>query len=374
MSLICLDARTIQDHFPGIGRYTFNLALALADAAPQEEFVLLHDPAQKNTRFDLAVLRAKPNVRVVETNTPNFSAREQWVIPAALRQMCAGVYHSPYYIMPYRPGVATVVTAHDLLPLHYPQYFSMFERVIFNLTIRLSLRTANKIIAPSRVCADDIHVRLGIDSTRLVVIPEAADPIFRPSSQEQIAALRHRLGLPDSYVLYVGSNKPHKNLVRLVEAFAIADLPSSVSLVVAGPWEARLPQAKQRAAELGLTNVRWLDEVARADLPALYSGATLFVFPSEYEGFGLPPLEAMACGAPVLSSNAASLREVGGESARYFDPHDVNALANEMKSILTDAGLREYMKAQSLRQAAKFSWFDAARATYQVYQSARRAT
>jgi alpha-1,3-rhamnosyl/mannosyltransferase len=177
--------------------------------------------------------------------------------------------------------------------------------------------------------------------------------------------------LPEKYVLYFGSNKPHKNLPRLVEAFArwhTESRESQIRLVVAGQWDVRYPEAKQRAEDLNAP-VLFIGSVDDAALPALYSSATAFVFPSLYEGFGLPPLEAMACGVPVVCSNAASLPEVVGDAALLVNPRAAEEIAAAITRVLTDAALRDELRAKSLVRASQFSWERTARATLRVYES-----
>jgi alpha-1,3-rhamnosyl/mannosyltransferase len=173
-------------------------------------------------------------------------------------------------------------------------------------------------------------------------------------------------------VLYLGSNKPHKNLVRLIEAWRIVtssfQLPASC-LIVAGVWDERYPEVKLRAAELGLGDrVIFLGPVAESDLPALYSGATLFAFPSIYEGFGLPVLEAMACGVPVVCSNVSSLPEVAGAAALLVDPLDVDGLAAAIGRVLADGNLRAELRQKGVAQAARFTWEETARRTLAIYR------
>jgi alpha-1,3-rhamnosyl/mannosyltransferase len=188
-----------------------------------------------------------------------------------------------------------------------------------------------------------------------------------------LEAVRRKYGLPEYFVLYLGSNKPHKNLGRLVEAWAqFRNSKFEIrSLVVAGHWDSRYPQAQQKATELGLGEaVRFLGDVSEADLPALYNLATVFAFPSLYEGFGLPPLEAMACGTPVVCANTSSLPEVVGDAALLFDPLDVPALAAALAQALSDADLRTALHARGLARARLFSWERTARETLAVYRQA----
>jgi len=201
-----------------------------------------------------------------------------------------------------------------------------------------------------------------------VVTPLAADPGFRPQPPEAIAAVSRKYALPERYVLYFGSNKAHKNLVRLVQAFGQAQWQSA-ALVIAGQWDSRYPEAKQLATQAGWQDrVRFIGPVAEADLPALYAGATLFVFPSEYEGFGLPPLEAMACGTPVACSNTSSLPEVVGEAAALFNPRDVAGIQAALEQCLGSAEELARLRERGLERAREFSWERVARQTLAVYE------
>jgi alpha-1,3-rhamnosyl/mannosyltransferase len=184
-----------------------------------------------------------------------------------------------------------------------------------------------------------------------------------------VEAVRRRYALPERYVLYLGSNKPHKNLIRLIEAWALlAEYGTRSTLLIAGTWDPRHPEPRLLARRLGLENIRWLGPVPEPDIPALYAGATAFVFPSLYEGFGLPVLEAMACGTPVACSNTSSLPEVVGDAALLFDPTDAAGIAEALSRLMHDADLRADLRERTLRQAARFSWERTARATLTVYR------
>lgn len=361
---ILVDGRTIQDHFPGIARYTFNLVRALAQVAPEDEFQVLHDPAARNTRYDLSTLRRYPNLQLTPGAAPVFSLSEQWRIPRQVKRLASDVVHAPYYVRPYAMPAPVVFTAHDLIPMLYPAYFTWRERLIFGAAMALAWRTACKVIAVSQTTARDLQRLLGVPDDRIALVPEAADPAFRPQPDQAIAAVRQKYALPDEYALYFGSNKPHKNLMRLVEAWAEVAACTPTKLVIAGHWDARYPQAKERAAALGLEGrIRFAGPIAEADAPALYAGAKVFVFPSLYEGFGLPVLEAMACGVPVVCSRASSLPEVASEAALMVNPNDTSALAAAICRVLEDAQLAHALRARGLERAAHFSWEQAARTT-----------
>ena len=232
------------------------------------------------------------------------------------------------------------------------------------------------MIAISGSARDDIHHYYRVPRERIAVTPLAADRSFAPQPPAVIAALRARLDLPARYVLFLGANKPHKNGERLVRAWrrVVAeggDATADATLLMAGHYDPRYPEAKELVAEYGLEGrVRFMPNVAEADLPALYAGAEIFCFPSYYEGFGLPPLEAMACGAPVVCAFASSLPEVVGEAALTVDPYSAIEIAAALTRLLRNAGLRNQLRERGLRRARQFSWRRTALATLDVYQDA----
>jgi len=367
LNRVVLDARTATPRFPGIGRYVANLARALAEFAPPGP-VLLCDPTTPPVRLPSSGLSPLPCA------ASPFGLAQQWCVPRALRRANAQLYHSTYYLMPYLPGTPTVLTVYDLIPLRYPRYFSVAQRLVFAVAHRLALRTARAVLAISEATRADLARAFGVTAEKVTVTPLAAAEHFRPQSLAAIDALRRRLGLPDRYILYVGSNKPHKNLARLVEAFARARRhPACVSLhlVIAGRWDSRYPEAQIRAQRLGvIDHVAFLPDVADDMLPALYSGAELFVFPSEYEGFGLPVLEAMACGTPVICADRSSLPEVASDAARLVDPHDVAGLAAAISELASSPERRADLRTRGLARAARFTWRRTAEQTYAVYEAA----
>jgi alpha-1,3-rhamnosyl/mannosyltransferase len=388
---IVIDARYVSDHFPGIGRYVYNLLRALGELDQPHSFVVLYNPALTNTRYDMAALAHFPPLRLVATHLRPFSAGEQLALPRMLRLMQADLYHAPYYIRPY-VGLPcpSITTLYDIIPRRFAEEVSPRARRLFDLLTQLAIRTSRHLIAISTSARTDLIDAYGIPADRITVTPLAADPRYRPQPAEAIAAMRTKYQLPERYILSLASNKPHKNLVGLVEAFAAlgdggqaqrrgelrmgdgrweANPPSPIpALVIAGHWDPRYPQARTAAERLGLDDtVRFLPGVPEADLPALYCGAEIFAFPSHYEGFGLPPLEALACGAPVLCCDTSSLPEVVGAAALRVAP-TATALANGLAKLLTDDALRARLRAAGPRQAALFSWQSTAKATLVVYE------
>lgn len=373
---IGLDIRYVYDHFPGIGRYSINLAQALARLDHPHTLILLHNPALPNTRYDIGALQALPNVELVSVTARPFSLAEQFHFPRQVNRLEFDVYHAPYYVKPYTGLTCpSIVTIHDLIGKRLPDVLSSRGRYLFDMMMWLAVRTAAHIITVSRSARDDILHYYRVAEERMTITPEAADQQFSPQPEEQVAQVRARYGLPQRYVLYLGSNKPHKNLVRLVQAWESIvrsedTLAPPPHLVIAGHYDQRYPEAHNLVAEHQLDDVvSFVRDVAEADVPALYSGADVFVFPSYYEGFGLPPLEAMACGVPVVCAHASSLPEVVGNAALTFDPYDVGELAACLLRVLRDDALRGALRSKGFEQVARFSWERTARETLAVYEA-----
>jgi alpha-1,3-rhamnosyl/mannosyltransferase len=372
MATFILDARSVQDHFPGIGRYTFRLACALADFFPDYRFRLLYDARVRNTRFDVASLFARANVERVDARAKFFSVAEQRLALDARISTDANAYHSPYYALPFLLRVPAIVTLADVTPLVlHSEMPNPFKRLVYLVFNQIAARRAQAVITFSNASRADLERVLQIQRAKISVVPLAADETFAPAPPTEIERVRNALGLPEKYVLYIGSNKPHKNLPRLIEAWARVE--SDTALVIAGAWDARYPQAERIAARLNLgERVLFRRAIAEADLPAVISGAQWFVFPSVHEGFGLPPLEAMACGAPVICSNASSLPEVVGDAALLFDPIRIQDIARVLSDALNDARVREHLRARGLERARQFSWQRVARETMRVYEQVAR--
>lgn len=369
MMRVGIDGRYMHDRFPGIGRYVCHLIDALARVAPTVHFVVLHDSALGSSRC--ARLAQHPNVELIEIDAPPITLSEQWRVPLAIRRLRLDVFHAPYHVKPCWLPCPSVVSLHDVIPAIYPQALrSRSARLACELSIRLALRTARRIVTPSHASCRDLVCHYGVAANRVSVTYYGVAPTFRPTSPETTARIRERYMLPDQYVLYLGINKPHKNLVRLVDAFSLLTRRlSGLTLVIGGRWDSRYPEPLQRAAALGLGDaVRFLGAIPEEDLPALYSGATAFVFPSLYEGFGLPVLEALACGVPVICSGNSSLPEVTGDAAVLVDPRDVDSLAAAMRRVLQDAALRDELRGKALARAREFTWQRTALATLAVYR------
>lgn len=368
MATFIFDGRTIQDHYPGIGRYGYNLARALADTFPEHRMRLLLDPRGHNSRFDLLDLTRRTNVEAFPLSVPLFSPQEQGLGRNARLLFDARLWYSPYYALPLALPIPSVATLADLTPLVLPgEMPNPVKRTMFRVLNQQAAFRARAVVTVSNASAYDLENILQIPARKIAVIPEAAEPTFHPASNAEISNMRTALALPPIYALYVGSNKPHKNLVRLIEAWEY--MQTDAVLVVAGVWDKRFPEAKQFASRVGVRErVLFRHNIAENVLPILMSGARAFIFPSMHEGFGLPPLEAMACGVPVVCSHASSLPEVVGDAALVFDPYNVQDMVNAITLVLDNANLRFQLREKGLQQAKQFSWERAARETMGLFQ------
>lgn len=369
---VALDARYVRAHFPGIGRYVYHLAEALAALPGGPHLTLFYNPSPTLPRYDLPALAARfpGKITLQATSARPFSLGEQYrfFLPALRGRF--QVWHAPYYIRPYLLARPTVLTVHDVINARLPGAMpSRQTRLAFALTTRLALLTSRRIITVSQAAACDIEQLYGVNPAKIRVIPHGVSPAFRPLDPAEQAATRSRLELPGRYLLYVGINKPHKNLARLLEAFKRYREQSGdpLRLILAGKEDGRYSgDLREKARQLGIMEqVEFRGEIAENDLPALYACATLFVFPSLYEGFGLPVLEAMASGAPVICAANSALPEVAGEAALYFPAEDISAM-----SAAIGEGLRQSqeLRQKGLAQSRLFSWQQTAERTLEVYK------
>jgi len=282
----------------------------------------------------------------------------------------AELFHATEHLLMPLPHVPTVLTVHDLIYRLFPQYHKRLNYVYLNAAMPLYVRRAHAIITISESSKSDLVHLYDVPPEKVTVIYEAAAPHFKPALAKDIAAVRDRYALPESYMLTVGTIEPRKNLARLLDALSVTHKKGvDVKLVIVGKrgW---LDEEFFRALDDHpcRESVQLLGYVPDNDLPCLYGAADLCVVPSIYEGFGLPVLEAMACGTPVACSHASSLPELGGDAAVYFDPISVEEMSASITQILRDESLHEAMRLRGLARASCFSWERAARETMEVYE------
>lgn len=355
----------------GINRYIYGLLTHLPAAAPHLAFTafvadrrLADDPPD-------GLALAFPRWPTQSRRAARI-AWEQVAQPLALRREGVDLVHGLAYALPALRGARSVVTVHDLTVFLYPDAFNRTNRLYVATITRESVRRADAIIADSANTRADIIRLLGVAPDKVVAIPLGIDEQYRPAPPAEIEALRQRYGLPPRFILYLGTLEPRKNIETLVRAYATLGRqdPAAPQLVIAGGAGWRYQAVFELVEGLGLKDqVRFPGFVPQTELPTWYSAAEIFVYPSRYEGFGLPPLEAMACGTPVITSTASSLPEVVGDAGMQVEATDVDALAEAVRQALADANLRADLRARGLARAATFTWQRTARATAAVYDA-----
>ena len=370
---IYLDVSAAVHHRAGLGRYAESLAHALV-AQPTNQLPLSLFYNRERGIEPLVGLEHLPARTVALGYKP-------WRMLVWMGQLArisfdrllpgAELFHATEHLLLPLRAVPTVLTVHDLIFRHLPEHHKPLNRWYLNLTMPLYCRRATHIIAISECTRRDLIAAYSLPPEKITVIHEAADPRFCLQPPDAVTTIRARYGLPDCYLLFVGTIEPRKNLMRLLTAFETVHAEGlSDGLVIVGKrgwlyddFFAALERSPARDA------VIFPGYVPDDDLPAIYAGAQASIFPSIYEGFGLPVLEAMACGTPVAASNGSSIPEVGGEAALYFDPTDTEALTEAIRTVLDDADLRADLRQRGFEQAARFSWERAAEATTRVYRT-----
>jgi glycosyltransferase involved in cell wall biosynthesis len=363
---VAIDARKLHDF--GIGTYIRNLLRQLARIDCSTEYVLLCQQADLDVAEQLG-----PNFRTVLEPSPNYSLREQIRVPWVLRRVRPDVYHAPHYVLPAGVHCRSVVTIHDCIHLMFPQYLpSKAAYAYARASLWAAARRSDCILTVSEASKRDILHFFNVPPEKIVVVSNAIDEHFWVTPlEEDVERVRERYQLEHQFVLYVGNIKPHKNLVRLIDAFA--DLRKcgfdEVKLLIIGDEISKLPALRRAVHRHKLhKHVRFLGYVSDETLAILYRLAAVFVFPSLYEGFGLPPLEAMASGTPVVTSNVSSLPEVAGGAAVLVDPYDVDSIADGLRRVLADPALAAELRRRGLERAREFSWARSVEKTRQVYK------
>jgi glycosyltransferase involved in cell wall biosynthesis len=352
----------------GIGTYVRSLVPALVRQDPSVDVKLFHarfgsqEPPERWVR-DFWVEELPASIR---TLYPSWNLAARPPLPPSLQS--ADVVHAtnPAAIPPAAPGQRLVVTVHDLAFKHYPGMFERSWRYLYELGLRAAVRRADAIITPSRNTAEDVLSRTRVEPAKLHVVPLAASLDIETTDADLTLA---RLKVPEPFILFTGTLEPRKNLVRLIRAYrrvAATGVPHALVLAGALGWHhsALMREiALEGPGEIALTG-----PLSAEDLDALYRSADVFVYPSLYEGFGLPVIEAMARGIPTVASSTSSLPEVGGDAALWVNPRSVREIAHAIETILTDLDLAERLSARGRRRAEQFSWDETARMTLQVYE------
>lgn len=351
----------------GTGRYTTELVRCLPGLCPDIDVRVLwpRDVPQPSL--------SSGNYEAFQVVDVRRSLRRLYVDQVGLRKArkrySADVVHYPANIGPLIPMRNIVLTVHDASYLIHPEWFRRDRALYYGHAVRHSARHAKRIIADSHAAAADLHAILRIPMDRIDVIPLGVGEEFRPVDEERQAAVKSWYKLPESFFLYVGTVEPRKNLVRLIEGWSRIAGECPHDLVIAGRdgWKVK-PVRAAAVSSPHAARIHFPGFIAHDDLPAVLSAARVFAWPSLYEGFGLPPLEAMACGTPVVTSNASSLPEVVGDAALQVHPERVEDLAAAMFQAAVDDTLRASLKTKGLTRAATFTWDRTAKLTCDTYR------
>ncbi len=355
----------------GIGRYAVELLRALAALPHSHQIVLLTtEPEDRHGLWGQFEHHALPGCRLL----PALMTVGNLMLSQVAWRHQLDVIHDPNGIAPFlgpRAGIPRIVTIHDTFAYVHPETHNRLDNVRYRWQLPYTARRADAVITVSECSRHDLMCYLGLEAKHVHVIPEGVDPRFKPIADDgarQAVLARYRITPP--YLLYVGGINARKNIVRLFEAYTrVRESQPDVTLVIGGKrqWQTHEIDATFRRLDLA-SHVHFTGYVDDADLPALYSAADAFVFPSLYEGFGIPPLEAMACGTPVVTSNVSSLPEVVGDAALTVDPYDVAGLAAAIGRVLADTALRADLRQRGIERAAQFTWERTARETLAIYE------
>lgn len=370
---IVIDVSPAVYRRAGIGRYAQELTKALSVEAPDHRYVAFYNQPSGAKPFHDPGLARLPR-RVVPW------ANKAWRLRVLLAHNLnhnqdavigeADLFHATDHLLPNLHDVASIFSLHDLTVLTTETHTTL-NKLFLKLTLNRFLARADAILVPSEATKRDTLRFYNPPPEKLHVIPYGVDSRFFSDEPNAVQAVRAKYQLPDTFVLTLGTIEPRKNLSRLLDAFIKLHAQGvSIPLILAGRegWRSRDFLKKLEAAQLG-HSVRILGFVDDADLPALYAAATAFVYPSLYEGFGFPVLEAMAAGTPVVSSNAASLPEVIGQAGVLVSPYDTDGLTEAIRDVVSQPGLRMTLREAGRRQAQRFTWTETARATLRIYEA-----
>ncbi|MBE0448489.1 MAG: glycosyltransferase family 4 protein [Actinobacteria bacterium] len=368
---IGIDARMID--WSGIGRYTESLITGIKEFVTGIEPVLFCNQSNSHRISDSITFKRH------YINTSVFSLDAPIRLAGKLKPCELELYHSPHFVVP--SGKATypiVVTIHDLIPLIIKRTMpNALYRRYYYLINRLACRKATKIIAPSQSTKNDIERILGVPGDKIEVIYEGVHSMFRKTSEKQVGEIKEKFAIKGGYIFALGNQKPNKGIEYLIDAFykLMSGQGLKHELVLIGSPSDKFKGVRSRITRYGLEHkVRFIGKVTDDELIALYNGASVFVFPSLYEGFGLPPLEAMACEVPVVASNKSSMPEVVGDAALTVDPCQVDELANAIVGAIEDENLRSRLVGHGLKRVRDFSLEKFTKETVMVYKQALEKT
>ncbi len=353
---IGFDAKRAFNNLTGLGNYSRTLIAGLAEHFPDNRYVLF-TPSIRLHSFE-----NRQNISIVKPEGLHRHLKWYWrsfFLPAEQKKAGLHIYHGLSNELPFGKSSETVkqvVTIHDLIFLKYPQYYSFIDRKIYETKVRHSCEAADKIIAISEQTKRDIIEWFPALENKIDVVYQSCDARFQqPINQDELQRVKNKLALPEKYILYVGTITERKNILNLVKSYSQIVNETDVQLVLAGDGGDYKAQVKKLVQQLGLEKrVRMIEQIEGNDMPALYRGASLFVYPSVYEGFGIPIIEALFSDVPVVTTQGGCFPEAGGPYTCYVNTSNSDALAQAMKAILSNQSLREKMIQEGKNYVQKF--------------------
>ncbi len=369
---IAINTLGMKRKLHGVGNYIKNLVCALSKADRENQYLIF---ASSENVGHLKELGENFRIELAPNNPVLRVAWEQTILPLKLKLGKIDVYHGPAFAAPLLKTCSQVVSIHDMTVHLFPEQHSLHTRWYLRALVPAILRASDGIITVSESAKADILKFGKVKDDNVCVIPLGVEERFRQIRDERsLSMIRKKYSLEREFILFVGMIEPRKNLENLVDAFLTDSLPQLCDLVLAGSFGWGYSELLQK---IGASNnkgcIRMPGYVDDTDLPALYSAATAFVYPSFYEGFGLPILEAMACGTPVITSSVSSLPEVAGDAALLVDPTDAKALASALQRIVKDGSLRQDLSRRGRQRSSLFTWHQSAEKTLAVYRRAATA-
>jgi glycosyltransferase involved in cell wall biosynthesis len=351
----------------GVGNYIKNLVWSLGRLDSANEYLLL---GSRENLCHFAALPTNFEIHFAPSHPVQRILWEQTVLPLKLLRNKIDLYHGPAFVVPFAKTCPRVVTIHDASFRLTPECHSHQRRIYYRAIVPAIMKASDGIITVSKSAKSDLLDVAAVPPGKVSVIPLGVDPQFQPvAAPHLLERIRRKYGLPRDFILFVGMIEPRKNLETLVDAYLADSLSARFDLVLAGSLGWGYSHLLRKIAASGAPDrIRLPGYIEAGDLAALYSAAAVFAYPSFYEGFGLPVLEAMACGTPVVTSSVSSLPEVAGTAALLADPHDSGALASALHSILSNANLRADLSRRGLDRAKSFTWTRTAEKTLALYR------
>lgn len=361
---IIIDARMVDDKLHGIARYTYEIINKLAYENDLDITLLVNNLDLSKDIFK------NDKLKFIKMKSPFLSPNEQVELPYVLNKFKDVLFHSPSFVSSPLIKCKSVMTIHDLNHIKFPQYYSKLHKYYYKYIVKNCVLKAEKIITVSQYSKEELLKWLRCSEDKIEVTYNGLDKKFcLIDDVDKLEKVKHKYDLPKKYMLYIGNQKPHKNVKRLLEAISL--LEDNITLVINGTPN---DDIKNFLRQYKIKNkVKFIGYVDDKDLPALYNLAYLFIFPSLYEGFGLPPLEAMACGCPVITSNTSSLPEVVGDAALLIDPYSCEEIAEAIRKLLRDNSLYQELIKKGLANAHKFSWSITTKHTLNIYENILRS-